>query len=65
MKYQNCIEGSLGKSHKKAGQGGSKLDTGAGCENLELAKLQVAKFSQPYKIYVVFQFLTLFAPFSF
>ena len=23
MNYQQCIEGSLGKSHKKAGQGGS------------------------------------------
>ena len=65
MKYQNYIEGSLGKSHKKLVKVGQhwtqeqvakirNLQNSAGCENF--ATLQNS---------TVFQILSLFIPFSF
>ena len=71
MKYQNYIEGSLGKTDKKVGQGGSKLDKVAGCENLQLAKFHSLRNSTDCEIFVTLQNfysvpnLPLFAPFSF
>ena len=58
MKYQNYIEGGLGKSHKNLVKGGSKLDTGVGCEISQPAKFcrlrnfrNPAKFMQCSKFY--------------
>ena len=65
MKYQNYIEGSLGKIHKKL------VKVGQNCIQSQVAKfatseiLQVAEFLQSCKISAVFQILSLFVPFSF
>ena len=54
MKYQNYIEGSLGKSHKKQVKVGQNL-----------TPKQVTKIRNLRKIYTVFQILSLFVPFPF
>ena len=61
MEYQNYIEGSLGKSHKKL------VKVGQNWTQEQVAKirnLQNSANSQPYKIFAVFQILSLFDPFS-